>query len=168
MNYYDHEYDSSVVNSITHYYGSHKDVCEEVRKGIGRSLEKSALAKNPDYQKFLQVVKDSITPRSEWENDYEAIYQSWETGGMSGGTCWGDQARPYSEDPGPMELTELDKVLEKLCPSMSFLQYKNMTNEILKTASYTEREYYGNETDYTIKYVLYSKLFSYLKEKGLI
>lgn len=63
------------------------------------------------------------------------------SGGGTWGNCWGGSGTIYAED--PCEFTELDELLEKVCPSITFLQYKKITNACIETDEYYDSDYYG-------------------------
>lgn len=91
------------------------------------------------------------------------IYMRWRTGGVSGGSCWeSSDPQRYTEYEGEPEFAVLDLVLEKLKPNISYLQYKKITS-LFHTNNETEWEYYGNCTDYDIKYIILSDLIKLLK-----
>lgn len=133
------------------------------------------------YDDFLQllselkisVVDDIKTDpyRSRKNLDPKAPYLQvqWHTGGMSGGNCWdSSEPRPYTSDEQPPELGDLDKVLERLQPSITFLQYKKLCSQLLITGSYSHNEYYGNSSDYAYKAVSVPELYAYCKDQGWI
>jgi|SRR5690349_4354210 len=94
----------------------------------------------------------------------------WTIGGMTGGSCWDDgetdNHRPVSADPEP-ELEELDKLLEVFCPTITFMQYKRLSQALIKRDTYTDYEYYGNYYEKAVKFVVLSDLEQYLKDNGL-
>lgn len=77
----------------------------------------------------------------------------WTTGGTAGGS-WrddGTEDKHYGVEGEPEpEFEALDKLLEFLCPSITFLQYKKMSG-IIKRESRHENEYYGNSTEHGIE-----------------
>ena len=96
----------------------------------------------------------------------DSLAAIWETGGISGGSCWGDSdPQPYSKNDPEPELEKLDKILEYFKADISFIAYKNLHNTLVKRDEYTEYEYYGNETDYGIKHIALEDLYNYMKEK---
>ena len=132
-----------------------------------------------DYQEFLAAVKScgvyidkALAPtyrRNTVEGDF--IQVSWCTGGMSGGSCWDDGTEDHhygvSSSPEP-EFEDLDTIMEKLYPEITFMIYKRMAQAIIKTTEYTDIEYYGNYYEYTVKYVDLTDLYEFLKEKGKV
>jgi hypothetical protein len=99
----------------------------------------------------------------------EFLWMSHETGGYSGGSCWDDSdPQPYhNSDPMP-QFTAFYQILERVVPNLTFLQAKVMEPIVIKETSDSESEYYGNSTDYAIKYVNLTDLYNYLVEKELI
>lgn len=99
------------------------------------------------------------------------IYVEYSTGGVSGGSCWDEGPANYtsytSSEP-PRDLEDFDIILEKICPNISFLTYKNITNSLIEHSTRTENEYYGNSSSYAMKKCNLVKLYNLLVEKDLI
>ena len=96
------------------------------------------------------------------------LKKEWCIGGITGGSCWGGEPdTAVIGEPEP-EFTELDELLEALCPSISFLQYKNLCSRLIKTSDYRSSDYYGNYTKYATKKIDLGELYNYLVEKELI
>jgi len=98
------------------------------------------------------------------------LYIEWISGGLSGGSCWdtGEEDNHYSiSAESEPEFKSLDNLLIKICPNITFLQYKNLMSKVLEISERSEYEYYGNYTDYTIKIVNLGKLYKVINEMGL-
>jgi len=92
------------------------------------------------------------------------IYMRWETGGVSGGSCWdSSNPQPYTTD-GEPSFKVLDLVLKELCPDISYLMFKGI-EELINDSETSDWEYYGNCTDFSIKYIVLSELITYLEER---
>lgn len=93
----------------------------------------------------------------------------WLTGGAWGGNCWDDSdPSSYGPEPDPEpELEQLDTILEKVAPTIGFLQYKTLMQKVKRDAR-TEYEYYGNHTSYGIKEILVEDIWEFLQEKGYV
>jgi hypothetical protein len=98
----------------------------------------------------------------------EELSIQWVIGGMQGGNCWGGEAnQSVSAEPEP-EFEEFDKILEKVCPSISFIQYKRLVQECVVVGEGSGYgEYYGNYTDYGKKSCKIRTLAEALKKRGL-
>ena len=97
-----------------------------------------------------------------------ALINSWETGGVSGGSCWdSSNPQPYSSGKVEPEWTELTNILEIFAPEITFLKYKALMG-LTKMTEKTEHEYYGNCTDYAIRVLPLKTLYEFLDEKGLL
>jgi hypothetical protein len=130
------------------------------RKKTESKAEKSLFG-----QRIEQILGDSYYFRNEGK-----LEVTWTTGGMTGGSCWNDGV----EDPHyPVEAEEepefeaLDKVLEALCPQITFLQYKKLVKSVVSRDATSENEYYGNYYDKMTKSVDLNVLKQYLKQNGL-
>lgn len=86
-----------------------------------------------------------------------------------GGThnnCWGDS---YSVEPDePENFDEFDQLLEKICPTITFLQYKNIHSQCVDITSREDHDYYGGCVAYARYKCDLEQLFEILKEKGLV
>lgn len=96
---------------------------------------------------------------------YGSISVTWTLGGMTGGSCWGDRAdRPVEPEPEP-PLSDLDDILELICPEMTFLKYRRIVNRVVVIG--TEGgggDYYGNYSSYGKKSVDFNDLYDALVE----
>jgi hypothetical protein len=90
------------------------------------------------------------------------------TMGLPGGS-WGDCRGNKGSVPGgpETEFVEFDSILEKVCPNISFLQYKNICNKIINSDTRSEGDYYGGSVTYGYKYFNVRNLYEVLVEKGL-
>lgn len=109
------------------------------------------------------------------EDCYDLEKVSWpgfiiltEVGGVSEGSCW-DSSNPqpyYTENKIP-GLDQLDSFLEKICPQITYLQFKKISKLILDV-DHRVAEYYGNHTKYRGSYLDFNQLYQELKEMNLI
>jgi hypothetical protein len=91
------------------------------------------------------------------------LYQRYVTGGYSGGNCWGDESRRFTNDEIP-EFTILEDVLEVLKPDIKLSEYREIKKHI-KTTGYSADQYYGNSDNYEIKYLELDELYNLLNIK---
>jgi hypothetical protein len=96
------------------------------------------------------------------------LYNEWCSGGISGGNCWGDDGHYAAEGESEPEFTDLDNILNEICPNITYLQYKKLISKVIKEDSYTQHEYYGNSSNYSYKTVLLKDLYDALKELDLL
>jgi len=97
-----------------------------------------------------------------------ALVNAWESGGVTGGSCWddGDRTHRYTTgEPEPL-WDDLDRILEHFCPNITYIRYKRLL-AFVKTGEYTRNEYYGNSTTFAHKALYLSDLFQYLSERNL-
>lgn len=123
--------------------------------------DKKKTYSNP-YYRIKNRKKDSFTGE-------DFLFNEWRTGGVSGGSCWDEgESRhyPVSGEPEP-DFTDLDAVLEALCPNIPYLQYKKLL-PLIKSDERTEYEYYGNSTTYGFKVLKLSDLYNELVKLKLI
>ncbi len=100
------------------------------------------------------------------EDNDPHLFIRWETGGSSGGSCWGGESSMYHTDNVAPEFASLDAVLEDVKPDLFYLQYKRLVATLVQADSYTEDEYYGNSTTYNVKKVRLFDLFLALRKEG--
>lgn len=110
-----------------------------------------------------QYIKENPNPDVDgipWEIERQKksafFSESWCTGGLTGGSCWGEpkQAVVPGEE---ADLTHLDSFLEKYCPDITYLQYKKIYASA-KKISFSVTEYYGNHTEKEFLYIEFSKI----------
>lgn len=90
------------------------------------------------------------------------VYMRYETGGVSGGSCWdSSNPQPYSVSEKP-KFKVLDLVLKELKPDLTYLQFREI-EDLVHTNEETQHEYYGNSTDYKVEYIILSELEAVLK-----
>lgn len=106
------------------------------------------------------MFKDDYPTRESFIKQVESSYESrdrvirWTTGGMSGGSCWGDEPSPIEAEPEP-DIEFLDKLLEEFCPEITFIQYRKMMrlDGLVVVTEGSDYEYYGNYSRYSEKTV---------------
>lgn len=79
---------------------------------------------------------------------YSNLSVEWTTGGMTGGNCWGDEARSmgsYDIDDEP-EFNVLEEMLQEICPNITLKEYRTILDDsdVKVSRSWTDSEYYGN------------------------
>ena len=124
---------------------------------------------NKVTEKDWKKRNDQIKMLSQALTDDEFIWLAHETGGVSGGSCWDESdPQPYLTDEAMPEFIIFYKLLELTVPTIGFLQVKLMEHELIHSMEYTDYEYYGNSTDYSIKYAKVSDIYNWLVEKGFL
>ena len=93
--------------------------------------------------------------------DY-VIYCRYESGGVSGGSCWSsNNPKPYVKKSPKDKMRILDLVLKDLKPDITFLEFREI-ERLIHNNSETEYETYGNHTDFEIEYIVLSDLYKFL------
>lgn len=91
----------------------------------------------------------------------------WVVGGDKGGDCYGHKYGPMEPEEEP-DFEALDAVLAIVCPSITYLQYKDLERN-LSRRRYTQRDgYYGRFEDRAAKSILLRELHAWLEEKRLL
>ena len=130
------------------------------------------------YKTFSENYSDIIFsyrkfPHVKEVKEKEGCITYWYVGGLSGGSCWDEgeskhyYRQSYEKEP---DLKDLDNLFDELKLNLNFRAYKKIISECIKYDEYTECEYYGNTSEYKIKYVefkdLYNILYKLVVEKG--
>jgi len=92
------------------------------------------------------------------------IDQSFVTGGVQGGSCW-ESSNPHeftSDNRYELVRGRLYQFLMAVDPDISFGKFSRIKNAVLSSTTFTEREYYGNSTDYEVWLIDVDKLFELL------
>jgi len=135
-----------------------------------------------DYHETLYTDKNNLNivalvgKKSERNEDsYNVLANNgimgvaWEIGGATGGNCWGDEAQPYRvSEPDVKELYLLDCMFEQLLPDIKHSDYKEVMKKTgIHQATKGNYEYYGNCTEYLVRYVLADELIDALASQEL-
>ena len=97
-----------------------------------------------------------------------AFHTCYETGGMSGGNCWGDEPREYSVTPErPDAFDCLEAFLEMHFPDLTLVAFRKLRGKMTNDQC-THVEYYGNTTDYAIRCLWLEDLWAVLEEENLV
>jgi hypothetical protein len=99
-------------------------------------------------------------------NDEYVVYKKWNSSGYSGGNCWNDNPATSYEGECEPNFYALDKILEVICPKITYLQYKKLTEIIVKD-EYTEYEYYGNSSTYSYEFIYLSDLLKWVRNSKI-
>lgn len=105
-----------------------------------------------------------------YNSDGPALYinsDSWCLGGTSG-NCYDSETSEVNADVEPASFNELDKLLERICPQLGFLQYKGIMRDCVETVSWYSSDYYGGCVGYAAYSCDIMKLHRKLQEYKLI
>lgn len=156
------------VHFVTFLKGDFKvnvtEFLDKIIKNEGVSLY---LQKNKDQYSYNTSFSLASRKSRKSNLDYYLVSE-WCSGGLEGGNCWGEGGHSAMNGEPEPEFDDLDIVLELFCPDITFLQYKKLLPKIIKTGERTSYEYYGNYTNYAIKYVSLRELYDALEELKLI
>lgn len=119
------------------------------------------------FKEFEEIFNEFSSVCYDLRNDYtKYIWGSVETGGASGGNCWGGQSTNYStgltED--NIQLNVFDNIIERLFPDISFMRYKKLINNVKfhTRNSNSYGDFYGNYSEKLIKYISANDLYDSL------
>ncbi len=116
------------------------------------------------WDEFEEICIDSVRgldysyDSDTFHYDDGKIIQKHETGGASGGNCWGDSAERYSNSKSEDAFKPLDTILTKVCPNITYLKYREIESLLMEDQD-SDREYYGNYTNYTTYTLDIGKLY---------
>lgn len=91
---------------------------------------------------------------------------SWSGGGTSG-NCWDDELHTIYPEDAP-SFKKFDDFIEKICPNITFIQYKKLYNECVSIESYPECDYYGGCETRNYYECNMVKLYEMMQEMKLI
>ncbi len=130
-----------------------------------------------DYKtEIVKVVEKRVILKEGWDryfrhksyvsDDKKLRSSRWCTGGAYG-SCWSNSLSPVSADE-PLEFEELDNLLEEIAPNVTFLHYKKIRSQCVKTEESYERDYYGGGCSYLNWVCDLEKLYDLLEQQGYI
>lgn len=125
---------------------------------------------------IVKVINNKVVLKDDWDRYFRHIVhvsddkklrsEKWCTGG-SYGNCWNDHLSPVSPEE-PLEFEELDDLLEKIAPNVTFLHYKKIRNKCVKTEESYDSDYYGGGCNYMNWVCDLEKLYELLENQGYI
>lgn len=151
-------YEDIDINEINERAGTYISECEHNLVKIEKCVEHTVELKS-DWERAISRNKISI-------EDGKLSSCHWCTGGAYG-NCWNDMMSPVDAE-DPVEFTELDELLQEICPNISFLHYKRIQRECVETADTYEPDYYGGGANYKKWVCDIEKLYNLLSELGYI
>jgi hypothetical protein len=113
--------------------------------------------RKPDWKMFADKYKISMNRTMCLESS------TWCMGGV-GRNYTGDEWTVHPDS--PVEFTELDKLLEKVCPLIGFLQYKRILNECVEENVRDAGDYYSSIDNGYFECDI-EKLYDLLSEMGI-
>lgn len=168
-----------------HYFREDREAC--LYNDIGRrEKDASVTIRNAKYEEpneeyikehtGVSIRKEvhNVVPKSSVDMFYDIkgisykklTSASWSLGGTCG-NCWDDHLSPITPDKTP-EFTEFDELLEKICPNITFMQYKKLYKNCVTTNEESVSDYYGG-CEYRANYVCdLQQLYYDLEEMGLV
>lgn len=99
--------------------------------------------------------------------DVDSIEETWHTGGQSGASCWDAGPHTFYATSGEKEpdFSELTEILEKVCPAVTYLQFRKL-EERISYKDTGDSDYYGNTSNYTTKKLTMTDLWDFLVKYG--
>ena len=141
-----------------------------IAKEVG-GFEYSASVRKTEPDRWGKSAQQAHDAWAEEHKRDARFSAEWVIGGEEGGSCWdtGDEDRHSSISAEPeASLEGLDDLLLKVCPALTFLMYHKLENSLIHSESRRKNDYYGNYTEYAIKYVSIAELYDFLVEYHVI
>lgn len=180
----------AIEKVVIHYWNPNREYCQW--NDIGRRGEDSSItisnAEIDSIEKIMRIEEDyksikfekqvyDVVKKDAWKvfaesnglyvNDEGILSgESWSLGG-SWNDCWGNTGT-VSPSSAPEGFRELDDLLEKVAPNISFMQYKKILNECVSKKEYSDHDYYGGCTYHNKQVLNVRALYDYLIEKEII
>lgn len=109
--------------------------------------------KQKTKEKEYRLTSGSKIPLLNYDLLDKVIFSiSYNSHGMTGGNCYGDDAYGYvCEKPNNFDIyLFIDKIIDKLEIEVNYLEMKNIIKKCISTDRKCESQYYGNEDNYEI------------------
>ena len=122
---------------------------------------------NISREEFVAKVKTIANTYYEAHSTYvynSVLTEKYYVGGYTGGNCWDDTEPYYDPSDSTPKFGVLDELLLEVAPSISLLKYKEI-EKLVEEGSYTDREYYGNTSDYVTFSIDLDKLYAILTQE---
>ena len=130
----------------------------EARFGIKTKLELHSIARKPEYR--IMVEENDI---KSVKTDKYLDSSTW----CLGGEAWGwEGGKHYIDAEQPCNFDEFDELLEKICPTIAFLQYKKLYANCVRIEERSNSDYYSNTREAFYRCDL-EKLYDMLETMGI-
>lgn len=124
-----------------------------------------------NFERLEEVFNKHAYKSRRIDNNQATINVEVETGGASGGSCYGGEAHFYSTG-ADINTTSCDTLvyfIEELFPEITLRKYNEFIGSLKwNFTEYEVNEYYGNYTCYDIKYLTLPDVHNALKAAGLM
>lgn len=149
-------------SEITIKYGKYISL-DEIHKYIANNIaQKDHEISIIEHEVYQMSEKDKIINKYvsySKEGNPQIVSEEWSNGGTyvnyEGNTF-------YILADTPKEFDELDNLLEELCPTLTFFQYKKLIKECTSIETWEERDYYGGSENKSHHVCDVKKLKSFL------
>lgn len=134
----------------------------EFKEFIENVMAKHSVIINLESQ-YDYIDNEKMKKLSDIELDKLCIETSWVSGGMTGGSCYG-QDNYHSVTPHePEDISpKLSAIVRDIKPDLLMIEYFDEVHPLIKNTSFTNYEYYGNSYEYTRLYVNLKALYKVL------
>ena len=130
----------------------------EKRFGIKTKLELHSIFRKPEYRIFVE------------ENNIKSVHEDKYLDSSTwclGGEAWGwDGGKHIISAEQPCNFDAFDDLLEKICPTITFLQYKKLYNNCVVIEERSNSDYYSHTQEAFYRCDL-EKLWNMLEEMGI-
>jgi hypothetical protein len=111
------------------------------------------------------VYEGIMEPMSSYKREGYLYSDTWCSGG-DWADCWGNRGDCWTDD--PVEFKEFDNLIERLCPNITFLQYKRIHSDCVTLETDYDYDYYGGCQHNSYYVCDMKKLYEMIKELGYI
>lgn len=122
-----------------------------------KNIERKRIVRKPVHK--VWAVKNDLGDTDKLESS------SWSLGGTWNG--YDGAHGTVSPDTPPASFDEFDKLLEKICPQITFLQYKRVYKDSVTVEEYSTSDYYGGTTHHAKFVCDLKKLYEALTAIGI-
>lgn len=147
--------DHNVTRFIIHYWKENRELClknDEGRRDIGSGVTiRNAVFEYPKPNCIhFEIIEHEVYEKTTYEKLFAGTPNVLKSERWSLGGTWGN----YRGDTGtiepsdPKEFTEFDELLERICPDITFLQYKKLQKACVVYKTDYERDYYGGREEF--------------------
>lgn len=139
---------------------------QKILTNVKSIIAKDVIAK-PESKVFVDEYANA-TETDYWSKVGRQVLRSgsW----CLGGTCnsYDGHTSRVDAEPQPTTFEELDELLMKLCPNITFLQYKHIFSKAVTTMTHEDRDYYGGCKQFAQFQCDLDVLYEKLREFNLI
>ncbi len=141
------------------------EICKQISKDTEAQIVRYNLKMMNDTKHIFYGWYEFLDENDSLSNIKEYAKVTFETGGYSGGNCYGDEAEEYTVEEQRLSLDNfLNAVVLHQSPNVPYSVFTKEILKLVKTSCHTDGGYYGNYVEYETHHISLEDFYNFLKK----